>query len=349
MPRCTQGINLAHSGLPVPQALFRAIAGSVACAPTRVQIPWSCLGKAVWRIGVLSCCENRLHWKFERLTVSRMTLKRLKLPTHLTYPVTITDVHFRPDEAVEKGDPLYTLQDARGKFGMMRAPFAGAITEGPVPKGAYFAQAVPVVGLSSVAASDTRPRGARGATSTAPRTEAPDASGPSPDASAGPGDAPNASSERQASPGLGAAVMTLLLGVVMVSAAVVPMRFLVPLDFNMMIIVGMGVIFATLLLFFLTLDRLFASHSKIGIFAALVIAPTIGMALLTAPKDVMTTTMDEIALIWATQNKTAVTARQTGGVEMFGSPKRSGDATAARVDANEIESDSFFGHLRSSE
>ncbi|EEB86353.1 hypothetical protein [Roseobacter sp. GAI101] len=79
--------------------------------------------------------------------LNRMITKRLKLPDKLTYPVQIVTVHFAAGQKVATGDALYTLKDSKGKSGVMRAPFAGTIIEGPVPEGVHFATAQPVLGL----------------------------------------------------------------------------------------------------------------------------------------------------------------------------------------------------------
>lgn len=76
-----------------------------------------------------------------------MLLKRLQLPGHLSYPLQIVETHVSAGQSVAKGDPIYTLQDADGRRGLMRAPMAGTISEGPVDAGAAFAQPLPVVGI----------------------------------------------------------------------------------------------------------------------------------------------------------------------------------------------------------
>ncbi len=93
-----------------------------------------------------------------------MPLKRLQLPGHLSYPLQIIETHVAAGQSVAKGDPLYTLLDADGRRGMMRAPMAGTISEGPVDAGAAFNEPVPVVGIEvdadhDLQAADGKPSG----------------------------------------------------------------------------------------------------------------------------------------------------------------------------------------------
>ena len=80
-----------------------------------------------------------------------MSIKRLNLPSKMTFPVTVIEVHVREAEWVAKGAPLYTLKGADGRQGLMRAPMAGRIVEGPVPQYTSFGQVGLVLGI------DTRP------------------------------------------------------------------------------------------------------------------------------------------------------------------------------------------------
>ncbi|MEM7429838.1 MAG: hypothetical protein AAF441_27535 [Pseudomonadota bacterium] len=59
----------------------------------------------------------------------------------------IAEVHVAAGQFVEKGEPIYTLEDAGGRRGIMRAPMPGMVEEGPVDEGAAFSEAVPVIGL----------------------------------------------------------------------------------------------------------------------------------------------------------------------------------------------------------
>ena len=78
-----------------------------------------------------------------------MSLKRLKIPAQLSYPVRITKTHVSANQLVTKGDPIYTLEDAGGRRGVMRAPISGKISEGPVDVDAVFAESVPVIGIET--------------------------------------------------------------------------------------------------------------------------------------------------------------------------------------------------------
>ncbi|MCI5077246.1 hypothetical protein [Oricola sp.] len=77
-----------------------------------------------------------------------MDAKRINLPAGLAFPVRVVEVHVAAGQRVAKGDPLYTLETAAGKRGMMRAPFSGEITEGPVALDSSFATATPVIGIA---------------------------------------------------------------------------------------------------------------------------------------------------------------------------------------------------------
>lgn len=80
-----------------------------------------------------------------------MTLKRLRLPSKVTYPIRIIAVHITAGQVVKQTDLLYTLVDANGKRGQMRAPVAGRVCEGPVPLDSSFSEPCLVLGLDSVA------------------------------------------------------------------------------------------------------------------------------------------------------------------------------------------------------
>ena len=90
-----------------------------------------------------------------------MSLKRIALPGHLQYPVHIVQAHFLAGQAVDERDILYTLSDAAGVRGIMRAPFSGIIREGPVEAGSTFSASVPVVGLEPGATDATASQGSK--------------------------------------------------------------------------------------------------------------------------------------------------------------------------------------------
>lgn len=76
-----------------------------------------------------------------------MPLKRINLPSSLNFPVKIVQVHVKAGEQVTKGDPVYTLHTNDGKRGILRAPFSGVITEGPMAVDAEFSVASPVIAI----------------------------------------------------------------------------------------------------------------------------------------------------------------------------------------------------------
>jgi hypothetical protein len=76
-----------------------------------------------------------------------MSIKQVKLPASLTYPVRIDKVHVEAGLRVEKGQAVYTATDDAGRTGTVKAPVAGEIVEGPVPPGAAFAMAMPVLAI----------------------------------------------------------------------------------------------------------------------------------------------------------------------------------------------------------
>ena len=76
-----------------------------------------------------------------------MTTKLINLPKKIAFPVRIVEVHVSAGQSVSVGDPLYTLETADKKRGIMRAPFAGQVNQGPVEPFTTFSQRMPVIGL----------------------------------------------------------------------------------------------------------------------------------------------------------------------------------------------------------
>ncbi len=61
-----------------------------------------------------------------------MSLKRLRLPQSVAYPIRIIEVHVTAGQMVAAGDPVYALETGTGARGVMRAPVSGQIVDGPV-------------------------------------------------------------------------------------------------------------------------------------------------------------------------------------------------------------------------
>ncbi|MEL7048222.1 MAG: hypothetical protein AAFO75_04530 [Pseudomonadota bacterium] len=76
-----------------------------------------------------------------------MTIKHVNLPSNIAFPVRIIEVHVTSGQMVSPGTPLYTIETADKKCGILRAPITGTVTQGPVAPNSSFAQAAPVLGL----------------------------------------------------------------------------------------------------------------------------------------------------------------------------------------------------------
>lgn len=61
-----------------------------------------------------------------------MSVKRLRLPQSVAYPIRIVAVHVSAGQRVAEGDPVYSLITGSGARGVMRAPVSGQIVEGPL-------------------------------------------------------------------------------------------------------------------------------------------------------------------------------------------------------------------------
>ncbi|MEQ8822869.1 MAG: hypothetical protein RIC14_00695 [Filomicrobium sp.] len=85
-----------------------------------------------------------------------MTTKLVNLPKNIAYPVRVIEVHVNAQQSVSAGDPLYTLETADNKRGIIRAPFSGQVSQGPVEPFTSFAQVMAVIGIdvSAVPASN---------------------------------------------------------------------------------------------------------------------------------------------------------------------------------------------------
>jgi hypothetical protein len=76
-----------------------------------------------------------------------MTTTLVNLPKNVAFPVRIVEVHVSTGQSVSAGDPLYTLETADNKRGIIRAPFPGQVSQGPVEPFTSFSQVVPVIGI----------------------------------------------------------------------------------------------------------------------------------------------------------------------------------------------------------
>ena len=81
------------------------------------------------------------------LTKALMTVKYVKLPNSLVYPVTIDEVQVSSGQWLKKGDPIYTVVGNGGRLGRVNAPFDGQVASDPVPRHTVFDQPQPVIGI----------------------------------------------------------------------------------------------------------------------------------------------------------------------------------------------------------
>ncbi len=86
-----------------------------------------------------------------------MPTKRIRLPAELKYPVRVTECHVESGAQVEQGDPVYTLQDASGRTGIVRAAATGQVIEGPVQVDTTFAEPNLVLGIKTAAETQPEP------------------------------------------------------------------------------------------------------------------------------------------------------------------------------------------------
>ena len=76
-----------------------------------------------------------------------MTIRQIKLPNTLVYPVTVDEVHVRHGQKVLKGDPIYTLADQSGQLGRITAPYDGVIDGEPAARHTVFDLPQVVIGI----------------------------------------------------------------------------------------------------------------------------------------------------------------------------------------------------------
>lgn len=166
-----------------------------------------------------------------------MTTKLVNLPKNIAYPVRVIEVHVNAQQSVSAGDPLYTLETADNRRGIIRAPFSGQVSQGPVEPFTSFAQVMAVIGIDvgPVPASDI---------DVAPPHDSASVRAPEPTRRASPPD------HAQPRPSYGLALLALVGGVVLsavyaAAVAYIPFIFFsmfVPLTvaFFLMIVLGRG-------------------------------------------------------------------------------------------------------------
>lgn len=87
-----------------------------------------------------------------------MSVKRLRLPQSASYPIRIVAVHVSAGQQVAAGDPVYSLVTGNGARGVMRAPVAGQVVEGPLSVNTQLESPVSVLAIEGEALSPAPPR-----------------------------------------------------------------------------------------------------------------------------------------------------------------------------------------------